>query len=576
MGVKKQYLSDHNICNHSPGYIIAMSTKMKNITLIILFFLPALFWCTSCSLNSNLEKVAEQWRELELQVNSEIDYKNPYTDVDFWVEFYHSGGDTLVRPGFWDGGNKWKVRFASSADTGEWLWESFSSNTKNDGLNGKQGKILCKPYSGDNHIIKHGLLKMSEGKRNVIHADGTPFLMIGDTPWALPWRGTVESVTEYAKNREERGFNAALLMSLQPDQGVDGPRDRTLAEGFDVAFEDLKDGHISHMNIEYFQYLDSLVNILVDNGIVPVYQPVFHGFGWKGKGVLGLTVDPGEYARYTQYLIARYGAMPAMWLVGADGNGKNNGVAEGGMETEKWDSYEQPAGIHYNPFDDYRTDFMPEASCFHYNKSFQEANWLDFQWCQTGHSGQHLFHKIERMYDNLPVKAVANGEPTYEGIREPSNGSGWWQGHEAWSQFLFGGTMGVVYGAGGLWNWKLTPDEQGWPDWADSHVSWREAIELPGSTYVGYLGKALNGLDITDIEKHPELAEGNLCLAKPGEVYIVYLPTGGQVKISQLSATLKYQWFDPVKGDFISDGDVDSEIQVFLSETESPVVLIIK
>ena len=93
---------------------------------------------------------------------------------------------------------------------------------------------------------------------------------------------------------------------------------------------------------------------------------------------------------------------------------------------------------------------------------------------------------------------------------------------------------------------------------------------------MGYLGKALNGLDITDIEKHPELAEGNLCLAKPGELYIVYLPTGGQVKISQLSATLKYQWFDPVKGDFISDGDVDSEIEEFISETESPVVLIIK
>ncbi len=48
------------------------------------------------------------------------------------------------------------------------------------------------------------------------------------------------------------------------------------------------------------------------------------------------------------------------------------------------------------------------------------------------------------------------------------------------------------------------------------------------------------------------------------------------MKISQLSATFKYQWFDPVKGDFISDGEVGSEIQEFISETESPVVLIIK
>jgi len=66
-------------------------------------------------------------------------------------------------------------------------------------LNGKKGKIICKPYSGNNDLIRHGLLKMSAGKRNVIHSDGTPFMMIGDTPWALPWRGTVESVSVYAK-----------------------------------------------------------------------------------------------------------------------------------------------------------------------------------------------------------------------------------------------------------------------------------------------------------------------------------------------------------------------------------------
>jgi hypothetical protein len=39
---------------------------------------------------------------------------------------------------------------------------------------------------------------------------------------------------------------------------------------------------------------------------------------------------------------------------------------------------------------------------------------------------------------------------------------------------------------------------------------------------VGYVGKALRVLDITDIEKHPELAGGNLCLAKPGELFIIY------------------------------------------------------
>lgn len=549
---------------------------LKNTNISIFLFLTYLFLCSSCSISSSYEKVVEQWKEVELSFISEINYQNPYTDVDFWVAFYHSDGDTLIRPGFWDGEKTWRVRFASSTKTGIWTWNSFSSNPEDKGLNNNKGELICNPYSGNNKLLMHGLLKMSEGKRNALHADGTPFLMIGDTPWALPWRGTFESVNSYAENRMKKGFNTALLMSLQPDQKAEGPRDRTVEGGFDVAFEDLKNGHIAHINNKYFQYFDSLVNILVQHGIVPVYQPVFHGYGWKGKSALGKVVDPEEYVRYTRYLIARYGAKPAMWLVSADGTGIHSGVLESGLETEKWDCYKQPTGIHYNPRDDYSPDRKYVEKYYHKNKSYQEETWLDFQWCQTGHSAKHILYKVERMYNNFPVKGVANGEPTYEGIRDSLNASGWWQGHEAWLQFLSGGTMGVIYGAGGLWNWKLTPDEEGWPDWANSNVSWSEAIELPGAKFVGYVGKALQKLDITDIEKHPELAEGNLCLAKPGELYIVYLPSGGKVTVSKLSDSLNYRWFNPVAGEFISEGNVNSEMEKFNSGTESPVVLIIE
>lgn len=522
--------------------------------------------------------MAEQWKEIELTFKSTQTYENPYVDVEFYAEFVHDDGTTLLRPGFWDGGNIWKIRFASPTDEGVWKYRTSSSNASDDGINEQIGTIVARPYQGNNMLVQHGLLKMSEGKRNVIHADGTPFLMIGDTPWALPWRGTYESVKTYAENRQEKGFNTALLMSLQPDRDAIGPRSRTEPQGFDVAFEDLKEGHINNINIEYFQYLDSLMTILVTHGIVPVYQPVFHGFGWKGKNVLGWNVDATEYARYCKYLVARYGAKPAMWLVGADSDGRNTGIKEGGETIEKCDAYKQPTGLHYSPFDDFVPDWWDRTDNYvpHYNKTHQDAEWLDFQWAQTGHNGEHLTHKVERMYENDPVKAVANGEPTYEGIRAPENGSGWWQGHEAWLQCTAGGTMGIVYGAGGLWNWKLFPEEQGWPDWANSNVSWKEAIELPGARYVGYFAKALNGLNTTDIEKHPELAGGERCLAKPGDLYIVYLPEGGEVQLQKLNENMTYQWFDPKKGEFFMEGKTTSSAETFNPDTNEPMVLIVK
>jgi hypothetical protein len=544
---------------------------------IFLFLIVALLGQACNTETASLQKV-EQWQEIELVFNAAETYQNPYTDVELWVEFTGPNNEEMIRPGFWDKGQTWKVRFACPTESGNWQWSSHASNVADKGINGKTGTLVSKPNSGTNPLIAHGLLKMSPGKRNVVHADGTPFLVIGDTPWALPWRGTIESVTEYSENRQTRGFNTALLMSLQPDTEAVGPRNRTEDGGFDVAFEDLKDGHINQLNSEYFQYFDSLRNILTNHGIVPVFQPVFHGFGWKGKNVLGRNMDVDEYARFCRYLVARYGAKPAIWLVGADSDGRNIGIKEGGEEFEKWDAYQQPTGLHYSPFDSSKPDWWNKSEEFipHHNKVSQDQDWLDFQWCQTGHGGEHQLHKVALMYENRPTKAVANAEPTYEGIGDSINGSGWWQGHEAWSQYLSGGTMGVVYGAGGLWNWKLRANEPGWPDWANSNVSWKEAIQLPGSGYVGYMGKALNSLDVVDIEKHPELAGGQLCLAKPGKLYIVYLPNGGEVSIEKLPSKFSIRWFDPKKGEFVAEHSDQSSQTDFKSPILGPAVLIVQ
>ncbi len=553
--------------------MIKIARQNLSLNLLLLFVILAV----GCKKNQDVQ-IAEQWLETELIFSAEKSYENPYTDVEMWVEFSGPENSKIIRPGFWFENNIWKVRFASPVSRGQWSWNSFSTQTDDPGLNGKSGVLEAGAYQGNNQLLQKGLLRMSSGKRNVIHANGETFLMVGDTPWALPWRGTAESVTRYAQRRQEQGFNTALLMSLQPDRDAEGPRSRTEPLGFDVAFEDLKDGHLNRPNPAYFQTFDTLRNVLIDHGIVPVFQPVFHGFGWKGLNVLGWNVDPQEYARYCRYLVARYGAAPAMWLVSGDSDSRDKGVIEGGEEIEKWDAYKQPTGQHYSPFCEVVPDWWnrPYEYVPHQNKVNQDKSWLDFQWCQTGHGGKHLGWKVEKMYENLPVKAVANGEPTYEGIRDPLNGAGWWQGNEAWLNFMSGGTMGVVYGAGGLWNWKLFKDEPGWPNWANSDVSWREAIELPGATYVGYLSKALKGLDLADIERHPELAEGKLCLAKPGKLYIVYMPEGGMVKIDGITKGMKYHYFAPVNGTQSKEEEVSDPELPFDPVTIRPMVLIVK
>jgi|GEM_PF-3013106 len=43
----------------------------------------------------------EQWKEAEIELLAQKQYKNPYTDVELWVEFSGPQSQKIVRPAFW-------------------------------------------------------------------------------------------------------------------------------------------------------------------------------------------------------------------------------------------------------------------------------------------------------------------------------------------------------------------------------------------------------------------------------------------------------------------------------------------
>jgi len=482
------------------------------------------------------------WQEYEITLTATQDYTNPYIDVHVEAEFIHESGLTLRRPGFWDGDRIWKIRFASPGVSGFWTWQS-SCSPKDEGIDRQSGTFTCQP-SGEteNRFYRHGFWRMSDGHRSLVHADGRAAILAADTAWGLPWRATVDQCRVYAADRHAKGFNGVLLMSVQPDMQARGPRDRSADEGFAVGFEDLSDGHIHQLNPAYFQYLDQLVAVLVAHEIVPIYQPVFMGFGWKGQGVAGPVVPPEEYARYCRYLVARYGARPAIYLVGGDGSGYEPQVPAGGEEIERWDAYHQPTGIHYRPHADY---------C-----AYQDADWLDFQWCQTGHLGEHIPERVMDMWHNIPPKGVANGEPSYENTGVPGRAAGWWQGHEAWSNLCAGGTMGVFYGAASLWQWRLHPNEPGHPAYfLAENAGWREALDYEGSLYVGLVARILDGLPTVDMAPNWQVSFGRRGLLSPGVLYVGYLEEGGPMRIFDGEyIPLPYRVYDPRTGEVVAKG----------------------
>ncbi|MGB5361583.1 MAG: DUF4038 domain-containing protein, partial [Eudoraea sp.] len=142
-------------------------------------------------------------------------------------------------------------------------------------------------------------------------------------------------------------------------------------------------------------------------------------------------------------------------------------------------------------------------------------------------------------------------------------------------QLMSGGTMGIVYGAASLWQWKITAEEEGWTAWSSQSKSWKEALYMEGSIYAGMVGKILSSIDMTNIEKRWDLADGKPLLAKPGSLYISFLKEGGEIEIKSLNKGkgLQFNWINPKNGEVVNSGSADSG--KFNAPDNNPWVLII-
>ena len=132
---------------------------------------------------------------------------------------------------------------------------------------------------------------------------------------------------------------------------------------------------------------------------------------------------------------------------------------------------------------------------------------------------------------------------------------GWWQGHEAWSNLCAGATMGVVYGVGSLWQWRLHPDEPGHAEFfLAPGAGWREALGFEGSAYVGLLGKILHGLPTTDMQPDWTRVISGRALSGSDGMLIVYREHGGPVPVFDDTVPLAYTIVDPRNGSVVTTG----------------------
>ena len=251
-----------------------------------------------------IDREIEKYEIFEVTLYTNNFYSNPYEQV--WLETTFIGpSETKTIPGFWDGGNTWKIRFSPDS-TGEWSYTTSS----NDSDLVSSGNFSCVTSNR-----KGGIKTALNSGYHFIYENGTPFWWFGETNWAAFRSDPAENLNyETFKN----------YVDVRASQRFNYIHGNVLA-GANEGGEPFTGAMGTRINPGFWQEIDNRIKYMNDNGITSGIL-----LAWKsdklGLGTGNPVFDfdwtdfPDQESRlaYCKYLAARYGAFNVVWIISGE------------------------------------------------------------------------------------------------------------------------------------------------------------------------------------------------------------------------------------------------------------------
>ncbi len=474
------------------------------------------------------------WERWEHQLTSDRDYPNPCTDVQVHVQFNGPQGCVRQGMGFWDGDKCFRIRCAFPSP-GEWTWHTTCSDTTNHGLDGQSGTVQVKSSRGKGVIKKHGYPKVSTDGRLLIHADGTPFLWVGDTCWAAPVHATEMEWKRYVLNRASKGYSV-LQISIAPDWALEHSR-----LGISPFLSQLPD--ITKPNPQFFQALDQKMAVANDAGLIVL--------------MVGLMETPYRYpqpeqtAVLSRYIATRYSSFAAIFSPSFD---------SGIHETETLASVN--AIREAAP-----TNLITMHMGTGVPPRFHTSDWLSFDMYQSGHNGGDAVRQSERATDMpadilalTPRKPIINGEAIYEG----DLGGAYGVRRTAWLSFL-SGAVGYTAGINQVYKWTEDVTAK---------------MNVPSSDQISLLARSLGTTSWWNLEPAPWRILNQpqdrarlmaFALMKDHALGLGYLPGNESINLNLEVRQPRYNmlWINPATGSWCEGSTIATSREVDLKPPDA-------
>jgi hypothetical protein len=394
----------------------------------------------------------------------------------------------------------------------------------------------------------HGRLQVGENHQYVEHADGTPFLWIGDTAWQLFYRlksrdAGGNDLEKYFGNRVERGFT--VIQAVLIDE-LDYKSGKGCTENGSMPFVDRDptrrvDG--------YWQWVDFVISRAEHHGIYLCLLPCWGN--WVNDEAIFDSLSAYDYGRF---LGERYADSPnIIWMLGGDRE------VNAGQKII-WNSMAK--GIKDQTGNRHLITFHPRGAKSS-SEVFHSETWLDFNTYQSGHAVDepNVWQLAVRDVQRTPAKPTLNSEPGYEGIV-----ARFWEScdnavltdydvrKDAYRS-LFSGTWGHTYGHSSIWQMLRPGDKPA--ACADSGVPWYHAIEWEGAAQMIHVARLLRSRPAHRWTDESLVAEGlgsgsTRMGASRGEKYaLIYFPASmtRSIATDRISGDrVTCYWFNPRNG----------------------------
>lgn len=523
---------------------------MRKLSLSFLFVSMSIIF----GLAGNVTMKVEKWKPTDLEFKTSITWQFSPTgpfEVDFHADITGPDNIKMTLPGFYDGENSWKVRFAPTKE-GEWTLTTHSDVLE---LDNQQIKLEC--ISNKNNKVHGGLVVDPANPHHFIYEDGTKFFPIGyEANWLFAMdmdatNQTLPTLHPFLDKLSASGFNLINMnvwaydtnWRLGKTEGADlGPPLLFPWEGTNES------PNFKKFNLKYWQHFDRVIDAMNQRGMnAYLYLKVYNKLAnWPQNNSF-------EDDRYFRWVIARYAAYPnVIWSLAKE------------AQYEKSTSYKVGRLKFIRATDAYKRLLTVHDDKLTYDLGYYN-DLVDFRSSQE-HNDVHATILKQIDSNKWPVFMAESGyEHGPNGLKDRTYGKS--NTPEEVIKFMWSIQMTGVYNA-----------------YYYTHTAWdviKHNDNPPGYSYVKKFADFFNKTGFWMLKSNDALVNKGHCLENPGEEYIVYQAETAPFTfdIPQLPKSHTAVWYQPLSGEYTEVGKLktgENKLTPPIIWRNVPVVLYIR